>query len=91
MGASSTESKQFAGIAANTGTFGLKGGNYMLAASRTITSVQLQVLSLDGSTWINLGTALSSAGNQSYSLPPATYRLAVTGSAIYASISSVPT
>ena len=88
--ATATESKQFSNIAATTAAFILRGGNYVLTASGTITSVQLQVQSLDGSTWINVGAALSAAGLVSYSLAPGSYRLAITGSAIYAALTSVP-
>ena len=89
--ATATESKQFSNIGGNTAAFTLRGGNYVLTGSGTITSVQLQVLSLDGSTWINVGAALSAAGLVAYSLAPGSYRLAVTGSAIYAALTSVPT
>jgi hypothetical protein len=88
--ATATESKQFTNIAANTAAFPLRGGNYVLTASGTITGVTLQVLSLDGTTWIPMGTTLAAAGNQAYSLPPGSYRLAVTGTAIYAALTSVP-
>jgi hypothetical protein len=88
--ATATESKQFSNIAANTAAFILRGGNYVLIISGTITGVTLQILSLDGVTWVPLGTTMAAAGNQAYSLPPGTYRLAVTGSAIYATLTSVP-
>jgi hypothetical protein len=89
--ATATESKQFTNIAATTAGFTLRGGNYVLTASGTITSVQLQVMSLDNTTWINVGTALAAAGLISYSLAPGTYRLNITGTAIYAALTSVPT
>jgi len=88
--ATATESKQFSNVGGNTAAFTLRGGNYVLTASGTITSVQLQVQSLDGSTWINVGTALAAAGLSSFSLAPGSYRLAITGSAIYAALTSVP-
>jgi hypothetical protein len=89
--ATATESKQFSNIAANTAAFALRGGNYVLTGSGTITSIQLQVMSLDGVTWINVGTALTAAGLVAYSLAPGSYRLAITGTAIYAALTSVPT
>jgi len=90
--ATATEAKQFPNIATgNTAGFTLRGGNYVLTASGTITSVQLQVMSLDNVTWINVGAALAAAGLASFSLAPGTYRLAVTGTAVYAVLASVPT
>jgi hypothetical protein len=48
-------------------------------------NVSLQTLSLDGSTWITLGSAITAAGNQTFDLPPATFRIAVTtATAVYA-------
>jgi hypothetical protein len=91
MSATATESKQFSNISANAGPFPLKGGRYVLIASGTITGLQLQIQSLDGSTWINLGTDMVAAGNQTFDLPPGQYQLSVSGSAIYASLTSVPT
>jgi len=88
--ATATQSFQFTNIAANTAAFIVRGGNYVMTASGTITSVQLQVQSLDGSTWINVGAALSAAGLASFSLAPGSYRLAVTGTAVYAALTSVP-
>jgi hypothetical protein len=94
MGSSSTESRQFAGISATTGAFTLKGGRYSLVVTATFGggNVQLQTLALDGSTWITLGSAITAAGNQTYDLPPASYRLGITtATAVYASLTNVPT
>lgn len=88
-----TESKQFSNISATTAAFPLKGGKYSLIATATFGggNLQLQILALDGSTWINLGTAITAAGNQTYDLPPGSYRIAVTtATAVYASLTTVP-
>jgi hypothetical protein len=88
-----TESIKFFNVSATTPTFQLKGGRYSLIVSGTFGggNVQLQTLSADGTTWVGLGTSITSATNQSYDLPPASYRLAiVTATAVYASLTSVP-
>jgi hypothetical protein len=89
--ATSTQAVSFSNIAANTATFVLKGGGYLLAASGTITSVQLAVLGPDGSTFITVGTALTAAGSTNVSVPAGTYRLNVTGTAIFAIVAGIPT
>jgi hypothetical protein len=91
---SSTQSYQFPNIAATTPAFSLKGGTYGLTVSATFGggSVQLQVQSLDGSTWINAGAAIVANGFVSQALPPGTFRLAITTAvAVYAALTSVPT
>jgi hypothetical protein len=91
---SATESRQFNNISATTAGFTLRGGKYALIVTATFGggSVQLQVLAADNATWVPLGTALTAAGNQTFDLPPATYRIAVTtATAVYASLTSVPT
>jgi len=54
-------------------------------------SVTLQTLAADGAMWVPLGTAITASGNQTYDLPPASYRFAITtATAVYASITTVP-
>ena len=91
MGATSIESKQFSNISATTPAFPLKGGRYGLAIAGTITSVQLQALALDGSTFVTAGSALTSAGYASFDLPAGQYRLSVNATGLYASLTSIPT
>jgi hypothetical protein len=94
MSATATESKQFGNIAATTAAFGLKGGRYGLVVSANFGAgnVQLQMLSLDGVTWINFGAPITAASVVTNDLPPGQYRLAVTApaTAVYASLTSVP-
>jgi hypothetical protein len=52
----------------------------MLVASATFGggNLQLQTLSLDGSTWINVGSSVTAAGLTTYDLPPGQDCIAVT-------------
>jgi hypothetical protein len=87
------ESKQFTNISATTVAFGLKGGRYGLVVSANFAggNVQLQMLSLDGVTWINFGAAITVNGVATNDLPPGQYRIAiVTATAVYAALTSVP-
>jgi hypothetical protein len=90
MGATATESKQFSNISLPTGSFVLKGGKYGLAISGTITSVQLQISSLDG-TFVNVGAALTAAGYANFDLVPGTYKLSGTATGLFAALTNVPT
>jgi hypothetical protein len=93
VSATATESVKFANISATTAPFGLRGGRYSLIATAVFGggSVTLQTLALDGTTWVPLGTAITSPGNQTYDLPPATYRIAiVTATGVYAALTDVP-
>ena len=87
----STQSFQFANLGGNSSSFVAKGGKCGLTASGTITSVQLQNLSNDGPTFVNVGSALTAAGFANFDLPPGTYRFAITGSAVFVELTSVPT
>lgn len=92
MGATATESKQFFNISANTAAFALKGGKYALVLSGTITDLRLQTLSLDGTTWIDVGIPLGAAGLYIYDLPPGQYRISIgTSTGVYAAMTSIPT
>lgn len=55
---SATESNQFSNIAATTAAFILKGGRYAPIATFGGGDLQLQILALDGVTWINVGAAI---------------------------------
>lgn len=53
-------------LAATTGTTpvtGVNGGSYVFDAQFTGTSIQLQSLGSDGTTWRNVGTALTASGS----------------------------
>ncbi len=93
MSSSGGESHQYSNISATTANFGLLGGTYGFDVTATWNSgsVQLEMLSLDGSTWVNVGSAVSTNGYSTEQLPPGQYRIAVTSaSAVYAALSSIP-
>jgi hypothetical protein len=88
-----TESHAFSNIGATTPAFGLYGGKYGLDVTATFSSgnVQLQTLAPDGSTWVNVGSAITAAGFSNYDLPPGQYRLAITtATAVYAALTTIP-
>jgi hypothetical protein len=92
--ATSTQSFQFTNIAATTAGFVVKGGSYGLSVVATFGggNVQLQLLGPDGSTWLSVGSAVTANGFASLTLPPGTYRIAITtATAVYAALTSVPT
>ena len=63
------------------------GGRGVFAAVATWGggSAQLQYLGPNGSTWLNVGSALTADGLQSFELPPGMIRCAVaTATAVYA-------
>jgi hypothetical protein len=53
--------------------------------------VQVETLSLDSSTWLNVGSAVSANGTSTYDLPAGQYRLAVSlgATAIYAALTKI--
>lgn len=76
------------------GPFRLTAGVYLLAVSGTFNSgsVSLQLLGPDGSTYLTVGSAVTSAGTaQPLYCPDGQYQLAVSGSpsAMYASVSRI--
>jgi hypothetical protein len=88
-----TESHAFSNISATTPPFGLYGGKYGLDVTATFGggNVQLQTLAPDGSTWVNVGSSITTAGFANYDLPPGQYRLAITtATAVYAALTIVP-
>ena len=90
---SATESRQFSNISSTTAVFSLIGGKYGLDISGTFSSgsVQVQTLSIDGSTWIPVGSSVSANGVQVLELPIGQYRTAVSGSvsAVYFSLTRI--
>jgi hypothetical protein len=92
--ATATESKKFLNIGVgNTAAFALKGGKYTALVNATFGggNVQLQTLAGDGSTFVNVGAAITAAGLTNYDLPPGQFRFAVTtATAVFISLTSVP-
>lgn len=66
---------------ATYGPFDCPGGRLILAVAGTFgsSSSQLQMLGPDGSTWINIGTAVTTAGQQLIELAPCSLQLVVSG------------
>lgn len=92
--ATSTQSYQFANLSVTTAAFYLDGGTFGLTVSATFGggNVQLQILSFDRVTWLNVGAAITANGFVSQTLPPGQYRIAITtATAVYAALTSVPT
>lgn len=88
------DGQTFDNLSATPASFPLGGGRYSLvvnAGSWSSGSVQLQTLSRDGSTWINVGSAVSADGVASLELPPGQYQLSITSATgVYAVIARVP-
>jgi hypothetical protein len=84
----------FANISATTAAFIVAGGVYALSVVATFGggSVQLQLLGPDGSTWLNVGAAITANGYVSQTLPPGSYRLSITtATAVYADLTRAAT
>jgi hypothetical protein len=89
-----TESKSFSNIGATTAAFALKGGKYAIVASATgAGTMGLQMLGPDGVTFIAVHTAFAAVtGFATADLPLGQYKFVIaTFTAVFASISSVPT
>jgi hypothetical protein len=88
-----TESKQASNISSTTATFSLIGGKYSFDASGTWGSgnTQVETLSIDGSSWLNVGSSVSSNGVSVLELPAGQYRVAVSGgaSAVFFSLTKI--
>jgi hypothetical protein len=93
MAETSGESVQFSNISATTAAFTLKGGNYaMTNHASAYTTLQLQVLAGDGATFVNVGSNVPSDGVTAYAnLPPGSYKLNVSATALYVNLTRVPT
>ena len=88
-----TESHIFSNIAATTGAFTLYGGKYGLNVSATFGggNVQLETLSADGSTWISVGSSITTNGYSTFDLVPGQYKIAITtATAVYAALTTIP-
>lgn len=88
------EKQEFSNISATPSAFTLRGGNYGLTAKATWGggSVTLQRLSMDGTTYVTVLTALTADGYANANLPSGTYRLLVaTATAVYVDIVSTVT
>ena len=89
---SATESKQFSNIVATTLQFPIAGGKYGLEISATWGSgnVQVETLSLDSSTWLNVGSAVTANGVSTYDLPAGQYRIGISSAtAVYAALTTI--
>ena len=95
MSYSPTQSVQFTNLASvTTAAFSLKGGTYGIAVTATFGggNVQLQMLSIDGATWFNVGTSITAAGLITQLLPPGQYRVVIaTATAMFIAIDTIPT
>lgn len=80
---------------ATYGPYSLLGGQYFFTTTAAGTSVALNYLQPDGSTYTAVGTSTTfttSAGNASVYLPPGVYQVVVvTSSAIAFSLTRIPT
>jgi hypothetical protein len=91
--ATSTETKQFANINVTTAAFTLTGGRYGFIVTATFGggNVALQVLSNDGSTWVNVSNQTAAAA-VTVDLPPGSYRIQIaTATAVFVTLGRVPT
>lgn len=90
---SATEAKQFSNISATTLQFPLAGGKYGLEISATWGSgnAQVESLSIDGSTWLNVGSSVTANGVQTLDLPAGQYRIAISSgaTAVYAALTKI--
>ena len=87
------EGFSFSNSSATTGAIRLKGGKYGLLVTATFSggNIQLQTLSNDGSTWVNVGSSVTANNFSTLDLPPGQYRFAVTtATAVYIVISAIP-
>lgn len=85
-------SAAFSNISATTAAFALGAGLYGITVTATFGggNVVLQRLAADGATYVPVITALTAAGYATVSLPPGTYKLAITtATAVYADISAI--
>jgi hypothetical protein len=89
MASVNANSVTFSNISATTSGFVLSGGRYQIVANATFGggNLQLQILSIDGSTWVNIGSTITAAGSVIQELGSGVFRIAVTtATAIFLSI-----
>lgn len=86
---------QLSNVATNSAQFELKGGVYVLSGVFTGTSVELQKLGPDGTTFLSFGTPVKLTATGVFGpayVPPGQYKLIVTSAtAVYTELSRVPT
>jgi hypothetical protein len=81
----------FTGATVDFGPFTLLGGRYAFGTSAPDTTIALQVLMPDGTTYQNAATPIAAAGFQTYDLPPGSYKFdIVTAAAVQAFLVRVP-
>jgi hypothetical protein len=86
------ETKQFSNISATTAAFTLTGGRYAFIVTATFGggTVALQVLSGDGSTFVNVSNQTAAAA-VTVDLPPGSYRIQIaTATAVFVTLGRVP-
>ena len=87
------DSQTFTNISADTEVFNLAGGEYgkSVVATWESSSVTLQILAADESTWLTAATPSTANGFETADLPPGQYRFHVaSATAVYVAINGIP-
>lgn len=87
------DSNTASNVSATTAAFPLRGGLYMILVTATFGggNVVLQALAADGTTYVNIHTAITATGVVNVTLPNGQYRWAITtATAVYASVIGIP-
>jgi hypothetical protein len=87
------DTQVFKNISATTAAFGLSGGEYGIDVHATFGggNTQLQKQAADGSTWINVGSSVTTDGYSNVDLAGGSYRFAITtATAVYINIGRIP-
>lgn len=96
--ATATEAANYSNISADTSAFRLKGGRYVVSAKATWGggSLTLEMLALDGSTWVSpmdisgVANTLGADGSFTIDLPAGQFRINLTtATAVYVSVARV--
>jgi hypothetical protein len=63
----------------------------MAASSRRVSgNAQVEALSIDGSTWLNVGSSVTANGTSTYDLPAGQYRIGISSAtAVYAALTKI--
>jgi hypothetical protein len=90
-----TDAYQFSNISATTAPFQLQGGMYSMSANATWSTgdIQLQALSIDGTTWLDIpdGDFAADGFFSPLYLPAGQYRIEVTtATAVYGVVANIP-
>lgn len=72
------DAKSFANVSATPASFKLQGGKYGVTVIGTFTNYQVQKLGGDGSTYVGVQTAVTSAGMSVLDLPVGDYKVVLT-------------